>query len=172
MLKNNFVVKGIREEKQLRAWFDEQVGVRNAKVFTEKGQEPYVVSFQSLDKHKSLKQNNAFYGLTKLFFLSGCYSCEAKTLKELRKYYKKEMGLIRSYVYFNGEKIIEVKNKSDIPSYINLKACWIILESFSRATRKQAREGIDLIKKEMLKSKIGQTTYAKEFWRVINELEN
>lgn len=168
-MKDTFVVKGIREIKEV----EERIAEIKSEMIAKNGLEaPFVVVFQNLKKYKSIKQNNAFHGLLSLFFRSGCYSCGAETFQALKNYYKKKIGLIRSYVYFNGEKIIEVKNKSDIPAYINLKACRIILESFSRATRTQAREGIDLIKTEMLKSGIEQTTYAKEFWQVINELES
>lgn len=162
-------VTGIREIKDC----EEELNKLKSEIIALGGlKKPVVVLFQDLASYKSKKQNSCFHGLLSLFYRSGCYSCEANSFRELKKYYKKEIGLIRSYVYFNGTNIVEVKNKSDIPAYINPNACRIVLESFARATRKQAREGIDLIKSEMLQSGIEQTSYGKEFWQIINQMEN
>ena len=91
-IKNDFIVKGTREEKNLQAWFENQVGVRKAKIHTEKGFENYVVSFTELKKFKTLKQNKTFWSLIDCFWQSSCSSFY--TYDEMKEYYYRIAGLI------------------------------------------------------------------------------
>ena len=134
-----------------------------------------MVEFKSLEAWKSRKQLNCIYGLLKLFYKSGCYSkqhIEIECFLDLKKCYKKQIDLIDCYVFYDGEKIVEVKDKSEIPNHISKQACRIILGSFSKIPKKKATDLIGLLKTDMINSKIMQTSFSKEFETILNIMED
>ncbi|PNX49864.1 MAG: hypothetical protein BV457_00055 [Thermoplasmata archaeon M9B1D] len=162
-----FIIKGTRDFTEL----EDEIGIRKAKIFTETGIEPFVVIIKSIEAWKTNKQNKCFHSLLNLFFRSGCFSQQANNVDELKNYYKNKIGLIKCYLYFNGEKMIKVKEKNEIPAHYPQRARFKILDSWSNATKKQARDGIDLLIAEMKMSGIEQTSYCKEFNEIIKKLE-
>lgn len=162
LIKNTVDFKPIEEELQ----------VRKLQAITPKGIKPFVVIFQEVEKWKSQKQNRTFHALLNLFFKSGCFSHNAKTVDELKDYYKNKVGMIDYYLYFNTKAIVRAKCIDDIPPYISREnACRKVLKSWSKASKKEAKNAIELLISEMLQSRVEQTSYGKQFHKILNELE-
>jgi hypothetical protein len=166
-----FICKRTIDLKSLEKWVEDEIGIRKAKIYTKKGFKSFVVSFEELGAYKTKKQNKAFHSLLNLFFVSGCFSYPAKNVDDLKNYYKRKVGLVRFYTYSNGERLVKVNRKKDIPEIINKDLCLVVLDSWSNATKKQAKEGIELLIAEMLQSGVEQTSYGKKFHKILGELE-
>lgn len=151
---------------------EDEISIRKAQVMKEGGIEPFVVIFQDYEKWKSSKQNRTFHALLNLFFKSGCFSHNAKTVDELKDYYKNKVGMIDYYLYFNTEAIVRTDTIEEIPAYVSRqKACRKVLKSWSRASKTEAKNAIELLISEMLQSGVEQTTFGKKFHEILGELE-
>ncbi len=115
-------------------------------------------------KAKTLKQLNTFYSLATEFFTSGCSSFES--LENLKDYYKNQIGLIRYYIYFNGEKQVKTQDRLDIPKEYKRHAIKV-LGSLANAKRKQLTDAIKILIAEMINSGVN----TKGFERIMKGLE-
>lgn len=123
-----------------------------------KGENVYL-EIKSEEKHKSIRQNNTFQSLARAFFNTGCSSYD--NLIDLKSFYKKESGIgFEYYQYYTGTdfaelcdgKIVAIKKTYNLEDvYINGKIqegiyCFHgVLKSFRTATKKQAKNAIDLL---------------------------
>jgi hypothetical protein len=151
---------------------EEELGIRKAQTFAKGGIQPFVVVFQDMEKYKSNRQNRLFHALLNIFFKSGCFSHNIGTVDELKDYYKYHVGMIDYYHYFNGKTIVRAKTEKEIPTHIHRQnACRIVLKSWAKASKKEAKNAIELLIAEMLQSGVGSTSYGKKFDEILTELE-
>lgn len=157
-MKNHFKVLGIREEKELQAWLENQIGIRKAKVHTNEGFESYVVSFTGLEKFKSLEQNRTFWALVDAFWQSGCSSFIS--YEALVERYYKIAGLITiktksilndltRAVLYKGVKALPITFTEKQKVYQMLRGEYEKWESWSRVKKEKATLTISTLMHDM-----------------------
>ena len=114
-------------------------------------------------------QNRAFHALVQEYFTSGCHSYNAKTWLELREYIKRDLGAgFESYVYADESGIHKVKTLDEIPEkYRTAQYTMGRLKSWSKYTKKERRETMDLLISTMIQAGV-QT---KKFNEIMTGME-
>lgn len=108
------------------------------------------VQVVSEKKAKSDAQNRTFHKLIGLWHKSGHASYD--DYDTLRNYYKLKAGIIECYLYIDGEKIERVATREEIPDTVPRASTFCIAGSWSRATKEQAMQAIDMVIEDIMKS--------------------
>ena len=116
----------------------------------------------------SLAQNKAFHALVMEFFKSGCHSYTCATWQELKDFIKRDMGAgFESYVYANESGMHEVKTKEEIPAGTPRTHIRGKLKSWSKYTKKERRETMDLLISTMIQAGVN----SKKFNEIMTGME-
>lgn len=114
------------------------------------------------------QQNRAFHPLVQEFFRSGCHSYNCETWQELKDFIKRDMGAgFESYVYADESGMHEVKTKEEIPAGTPRTHIRGKLKSWSKYTKKQRRETMDLLISTMIQAGVN----TKKFHEILDGLE-
>lgn len=113
-------------------------------------------------------QNNAFHALIQEFFRSGCHSYNCETWQEFKDFIKRDMGAgFESYVYADETGMHEVKTKEEIPDGTPRTHIRGKLKSWSKYTKKQRRETMDLLISTMIQAGVN----TKKFHEILDGME-
>ena len=132
-----------------------------------------------LDKkqYKSRKQNNTFHSLLDCFWNSGCSSFAEKNY--MRHYYKKAVGLVdmlfednnlteeTRQMVWKAIKILPLETTQRIEVINLLKGRIECERSWGIATKKQAREAIDMILHDMDESGVITSSQGKKYEEIL-----
>ena len=116
----------------------------------------------------SLAQNKAFHALVQEYFKSGCHSYNCASWQELKDFIKRDMGAgFKSFVYADQSGMHEVKTKEEIPAGTPRTHILGKLKSWSKYTKKERRETMDLLISTMIQAGV-QT---KKFNEIMTGME-
>jgi hypothetical protein len=166
------IIKGIRELKKL----EDEIGVRKAKIMSEKGFESFVVCFMSPDEYKTKKQNKTFWSLIDCFWASGCSSFYA--YNDLVEYYYRIAGLITiktkstlskstKATLYKAIKILPLVFSEKKKVYKMLRGKYEKWESWSRVKKDKATLTIDTLIKDMCEAGVN----SKKFEEIMEGIE-
>jgi len=120
---------------------------------------------------KTQAQNKTFHMLIRMYFASGCFSDDAHDEKELKEFIMYRLGEgAEKYIYWDGNALVEVKDKQEIPAYIlsspNKKS--LVKAKLKRWSMYTLREGRTLIK-ALIAEMITTGVSGKEFEEILKE---
>lgn len=106
------------------------------------------------------QQNRAFHPLVMEFFKSGCHSYTCANWQELKDIIKRDMGAgFESYVYADEAGMHEVKTREEIPAGTPKTHIRGKLKSWSKYTKKQRRETMDLLISTMIQAGVNSKKF-------------
>lgn len=122
----------------------------------------------------TLSQMRAIHALMQLYYTSGLSSRPDMSFEDFRNWYKLHLGQgFESFIYWNGEKIVKVKKRSDIPNkWLNHDTTLGKLKSMSKYTKKQLTKFIDLLIAEMDQTGIKGSKYGGKYDEIIRGMSN
>jgi len=111
------------------------------------------------------QQNRAFHPLVMEFFKSGCHSYNCASWQELKDFIKRDMGAgFESFVYADESGMHEVKTKEEIPAGTPRTHIRGKLKSWSKYTKKERRETMDLLISTMIQAGVN----SKKFHEILD----
>jgi hypothetical protein len=121
----------------------------------------------------TLNQMRAIHALLQVYYASGLSSRPDMSFEDFRNWYKLHLGEgFESYVYWNGGKIVKVKNREDIPDDCNnADRAFGKLKSMSKYTKRQLTKFIDLLIVEMEAVGICSSKYGAKYEEIRRGME-
>ena len=117
-------------------------------------------------------QNRAFHALVQEYFTSGCHSYNAKTWLELKDFIKRDMGAGFEKFFVSTpdgarktktyEEAVELMKSYGITDF--KKYCFGDLKSWSKYTKKERRETMDLLISTMIQAGVN----SKKFHEILD----
>lgn len=137
------------------------------------GKAPEVGSEYHLEdaRTKTQAQNKTLHMLIRMYFVSGCFSDDAHDEKELKEFIMYRLGEgAEKYIYWDGEELVEVKHKSEIPLWIlqSPKKKSLVKAKLKRWSLYTLPEGRKVIK-ALIAEMIATGVSGKEFEEILQE---
>lgn len=128
---------------------------------------------------KTDNQNKTFHKLLNIYWLSGCSSF--LSYEELRLHYKRIAGLVKvkyestletdtKNILWKAIKILPISERERQKIIMLLKGRYEIIESWSTATKEQARHCLEVLLFDMEQSCVSSSSKGREYEEILRGL--